>query len=137
MRDNEEGARSENIVSGPIVESADRTADLRHQIKSLRKQLAEKVAEYQNVAGKEPRSDTKTVAMVLQLLGRPEGTTKVDLVKETGAKKGYIDALLSRILPSRGYMITSLSVEGTRTKSYRITSEQNSESRTTSLPNSV
>jgi hypothetical protein len=99
-------------------------AVLKHEIQVLRKQLAEKTAAYRSLAGQNLKGETKTVTHLLSLLGRPEGATKATLVSETGAKKGYIDALLSRILPSRGYVIDSFSTEGARTKSYRVSSDQ-------------
>lgn len=99
-------------------------AALKEEIRILRKQLAEKTAAYRSLVGQGLRSESKTVVQVLALLAEPDGATKSRLVTETGAKKGYVDALLSRILPSRGYVISSIAVDGTRSKAYRLSSEQ-------------
>lgn len=117
-----EGALGAAIATKPV--ELEPAAVLKHEIQILRKQLADKTAAYRSLAGQNLKGETKTVTHVLSLLGRPEGVTKATLVSETGAKKGYIDALLSRILPSRGYGIESLSVDGARTKSYRVSSDQ-------------
>jgi hypothetical protein len=138
-QESDETAQAQNTASSARIEPSepDPVAILKQQIKALKKQLAEKTAAYHLIVGQQPKSDTKTVANVLELLAKPDGATKADLVTGTGAKKGYVDALLSRILPSKGYVITSFSVDGARTKSYRISPDENSETRTTSSENSV
>ena len=92
---------------------------LKEGLRVLRQQLAEKTAQYRESVGKKPSGKSETVSKVLAMLEEGEGATKERLIAKSGAKKGYIDALLSRILPSRGYLITSNFVEGTRAKAYR------------------
>jgi hypothetical protein len=95
---------------------------LKEEIARLRKLLAEKTAEYRGIAGN-TKQESATVERVLALLGNAEGISKADLVAKTGAKKGYVDALLSRILPARGYLIDSIASADSRARIYRLASE--------------
>ena len=90
---------------------------LASEIESLRKALNSKLAELRAIDGPGRKVGSGTVERVLTLL-LGAGATKSQLVTETGAKKGYVDALLGRILPDRGYVITSDRSEGSREKMY-------------------
>ncbi|HYN81281.1 MAG TPA: hypothetical protein VES88_07250 [Gemmatimonadaceae bacterium] len=120
----------QDSVTTDAAELSDSTTEptpaavLKQEIRTLRKQLAAKTATYRSLVGQSLRGESKTVVQVLALLAESDGATKSRLITETGAKKGYIDALLSRILPSRGYVISSIAVDGTRSKAYRLSSEQ-------------
>jgi hypothetical protein len=109
-------------TAGPEPEVSRRT-QLQREIGTLRRQLAEKSAELRELEGRTGLSETPTVAKVLRLLTSPDGATKEELIRETGAKKGYIDALLSRILGQKGYLIRAKSVAGRSTKTYFVDSE--------------
>lgn len=106
---------AEMAVAGETPERLASVA-LKEEMRSLREQLASKTAEYRLLIGNKPAGESKTVARVLELLSEPSGATKGRLADETGAKKGYIDALLGRILPSRGYVVSSSQVDGTRVR---------------------
>lgn len=93
---------------------------LKAEIGVLRHQLAEKTAEYRVQLGDAGRAESQVVRRVLELLSQPDGATKTALIGDTGAKRGYIDALLNRILPARGHVVQSFPVEGARTRAYRI-----------------
>jgi hypothetical protein len=122
-----EGQESEPAAVGstapPAVEKASgdesARADLRSEIGAIRKQLDTKLAALRTLGGPKKKGGSETVDRVLSLLLGP-GATKSVLVAETGAKKGYIDALLSRILPARGHSILSTRAEGAREKTYRV-----------------
>jgi hypothetical protein len=94
---------------------------LNDEIRALRKQLAEKTAAYHLLTGGGREVGSQTVAKVVAMLSEPAGATKSRLMAETGARKGYIDALLNRILPGRGHTISSFPVDGARVRGYRIT----------------
>ena len=72
------------------------------------------------MAGQEPDGVSDTVRKVLELLGREEGATKAQLVQATGAKEAYVAALLNRILPSKGYSVSSTVLQGAKVKTYRL-----------------
>lgn len=92
---------------------------LRQEIVELRAALAHKTAKLHAL---EPQmaGQSDTVRRVLELLGREEGATKAQLVEATGAKKAYVEALLNRILPSKGYSISSAALEGAKVKTYHL-----------------
>ena len=106
----------------PAAPSAE-VAALRDEITALRAALNEKLAKWRAMGGSMTSTESPTVRQVLDLLRRPEGATKQELVEATGAKKGYVDALLSRILPEKGYQVAGEVREGGRVKAYRVPSE--------------
>lgn len=95
-------------------------ARLRQEIIALRATLANKAAELRALGGNGPDGQSDTVRKLVELLKREEGATKAQLVEVTGAKKAYVEALLNRILPSKGYLISSAVLEGAKVKTYRI-----------------
>jgi len=101
----------------PEVES------LKAEILALRKTLAEKTAQFRSLGGSLGGGETDTVRKVLELLRRKDGATKLELGEATGAKKGYVDALLNRILPGKGHQIEGQPREGGRVKAYRVPTE--------------
>lgn len=126
----ESGPADENVHQAPgdpaIAQTApapstndDAAARLTQEIKELRQAVSNKAAELRALRG-QAGGESEIVRRVLELLSRTEGATKVQVVEETGAKKGYVDALLSRILPEKGYVITATAVSGQRAKIYRI-----------------
>ena len=106
-------AKAVSKASSPEVES------LKAEILALRKTLAEKTALFRSLGGSLVGGETDTVRKILELLRRTQGATKRELVEATGAKKGYVDALLNRILPGKGYEIEGQPREGGRVKAYR------------------
>lgn len=75
---------------------------------------------------RKPGEETPVVALVIKLLRRKEGATKKELMEATaanGTKEGYINALLSRILKEKGYVLTSEAVENERAKRYHVSAE--------------
>jgi hypothetical protein len=117
--------RETELQSGPISPQLTRDA-LKGEIRALRHQLAQKTADYRALLGDAGRSESQVVQRVLELLRKPDGATKATLIAETGAKKGYIDALLNRILPARGHALHSNPVDGARARVYRITTADES-----------
>lgn len=97
----------------------DAAARLMQEIKVLRQAVSRKTAELRALKG-QSGGDSEVVRRVVELLSRAGGATKVQVVEQTGAKKGYVDALLSRILPEKGYVITATTVAEQRGKTYRI-----------------
>jgi hypothetical protein len=95
---------------------------LKEEIRSLRSQLAEKTSEYRALEGRREGGESGVVKKVVSLLSQEGGATKARLIAETGARKGYIDALLNRILPARGYEVSSLQIVGERMHAYSIDS---------------
>lgn len=93
---------------------------LRGDVAKLRATLAQKMAELRSLGGEARNDLSDTVRKVVELLGRAEGATKAQLVEATGAKEAYIAALLNRILPSKGYLISSVLPEGAKVKTYRL-----------------
>jgi hypothetical protein len=130
-RKSPESAPAENAVQAPSdasVKSPEEPAQtagegaadrLVKEIAGLREGLSRKMAELRALQG-QTGGESDVVLRVVELLSRPEGATKAQLVEQAGAKKGYVDALLNRILPERGYTITGATVSGERTKTYRI-----------------
>ena len=110
------------LTSAIVRDDAQTLHSLGEEIKALRKQLAEKTAAHRLLSGKESGEGSKTVAQVIAMLSASAGASKAQLIAETGAKKGYVDALLNRILPSRGYVVTSVPVDGARARAYRLAS---------------
>lgn len=92
---------------------------LRVEITELRKALTEKLARLSDLGG-QMGGESATVMRVLEMMRGSKGATKQELVEETGAKKGYIDALVNRILPAKGYILEGKPREGDRVKAYRI-----------------
>jgi len=103
-------------------------ATLDAEIRLLRAQLAEKTAAHRLLRGGNQTRESGTVAKVLALLSMPDGVPKARLIAETGAKKGYVDALLNRILPARGYELHSFPFAGSRTRAYRLAAKESVES---------
>jgi hypothetical protein len=124
-------AQTENAVQPPPgepVSSQPATAEpegedaanrFAQEIKEQREELSRKVAELRTLKG-QASGESDIVRRVIELLSRTAGATKAEVIEQTGAKKGYVDALLNRILPEKGYTITATTVTGERTKSYRI-----------------
>jgi hypothetical protein len=128
--DDDDSAITEQVA----VDSETPTADcvvtpsiLKAEIQQLRRQLLEKTTAYRSLVGNSPERESKVVAAVVAMLSETSGATKTALVEKTGAKKGYIDALLNRILPARGIEISSAPIDGGRVRSYRIVSGPASE----------
>ena len=114
---------AEPPIARPAVVAAkdDPRNALRSEIRTLRKLVQDKSAQLRSLdGGAKTGGASVVVTKAVALLLRQEGATKDVLVSETGAKKGYVDALLNRILPERGYSITATPIEGSRQKSYRI-----------------
>ncbi len=66
--------------------------------------------------------ETPTVAKIVKLLQRKNGASKVELAEALPeTKRGYIDALLTRIFKEKGYTLESEAVEGQRARRYKIT----------------
>ena len=104
---------------GPVLD----VPRLRGEIAELRATLAQRIAELRALGGEESGRPSDTVRKVLELLEREEGATKAQLVEATGAKEAYVAALLNRILPSKGYSISSNVLPGAKASpSYRRTS---------------
>ena len=101
-------------------EPQDQAARIRAEIAELRTVLAQKTAELRSLAGAESGGLSDTVRKVLELLGREEGATKTQLVEATEAQEAYVAALLNRILPSKGYSVTSTVLPGAKVKTYRV-----------------
>ena len=124
-------AQTENAVQPPPVEPVssqpapaepdgeDAADRLEREIREQREALSRKMAELRSLKGP-AGGESDVVRRVVELLSRAEGATKAQVIEETGAKKGYVDALLNRILPEKGYTITATTVSGERTKTYRI-----------------
>lgn len=93
---------------------------LKQEIVELRATIARKGAELRALGGEASVAQSDTVRKVLELLAREEGATKGQLVEATGAKEAYIAALLNRILPGKGYSISSAVLEGAKVKTYRL-----------------
>ena len=106
--------------AAPAHAEGDDAADrLARQIREQREVLSRKVAELRALKG-ETGGESDVVRRVVELLSRPDGATKAQLIEGTGAKKGYVDALLNRILPQKGYTVTASTASGGRIKTYRI-----------------
>lgn len=111
------------IVESPEAKEKTQAAEvsrLRAEITELRTTLSKKTAELRALAGEKSDGLSDTVRKVLELLEREEGATKVQLVEATGAKEAYVAALLNRILPNKGYSITSTVLQGAKVKTYRL-----------------
>jgi hypothetical protein len=102
---------------------------LRREIAELRQTLAAKIAELRSLEGPRQGGESVTLRRVVGQLRRPDGATKAQLVEETGAKPGYIDALLSRILAEKGYTVVSEALPTGKAKLYRIPSTEAQEIR--------
>ena len=114
-----------NTEAKPAVDidpEAIKLAALKSELQTLRRQLDERSKEYRSLTGKAPRA-SQTVAKVIALLSDPGGVTKLQLAEQTGAKRGYVDALLNRILPARGHIISSEPLNTGRGRLYRILCE--------------
>lgn len=98
----------------------DEVERIRAEIRELRAALAHKTLELRALGGQEPGGVSDTVQKVLELLRREEGATKAQLVEATGAKEAYVAALLNRILPNKGYSISSTVLQGAKVKTYRL-----------------
>jgi hypothetical protein len=109
----------EGLAAPAQPEGEDAAERLAKEIKEHREALSRKMAELRALKGASG-GESDVVRRVVELLSRSEGATKAQVVEETGAKKGYVDALLSRILPDKGYTIAATTVSGERTKTYRI-----------------
>jgi hypothetical protein len=110
--DSEQGRPSESA-------SESIRSSLTAQIATLRAAMNAKIAELRAIDGSAKKTGSDTVNRVVALLAG-SGATKSELVAKTGAKKGYVDALLGRILPSRGYRIIASRADGAREKMYRM-----------------
>lgn len=84
--------------------------------------VAERKAELKTLAKgpRAPREPSERIQKVLELLRREEGATKSQIAEGTGAAKGYVAALISRILPEKGFTLTAEAQENSREKVYRI-----------------
>jgi hypothetical protein len=114
-----QGGPIEGQAAPAQAEGADAVERLAKEIKEYREALSRKMAELRTLKG-QTSGESDVVRRVVGLLSRTEGATKAQIIEETGAKKGYVDALLNRILPEKGYTMTAITVSGERTKTYRI-----------------
>jgi hypothetical protein len=106
--------------AGESTGGSDAVLTLRAEIAALRRTLTAKIEQLRAMQGHTGATETATVSRTLSLLRRPGGVSKEELIRETGAKKGYVDALLGRILSAKGHRIVANQIENSRAKAYTL-----------------